>query len=159
MSKRKPARTIEARSASKIRSQAAGSGQPTGRVDSKQAWVLALLCGPNGATIATVTRRSFPSIMAMACACSAARCFTSMAARPWQSSPVDNCSRAERNPCAFTKRKCRAAAGACSASPHWPAGMAGKLSVGPAADRGSVEARDRAGYGTTWHYSLIASRS
>jgi hypothetical protein len=75
MSKRKPARTIKARSASKIRSQAAGSGQPTGRVDSKQAWVLALLCGPNGATIATVTRRSFPSIMAMACACSAARCF------------------------------------------------------------------------------------
>src|SRR2546426_6852174 len=52
MSKRKPARTIETRSASK----AAGSGQPTGGANSKQAWVLALLCGPSGATIATVTR-------------------------------------------------------------------------------------------------------
>ena len=56
MSKRKPARTIKARSASQIRSKAAGSGQPTGRANSKQAWVLALLCGPSGATIATVTR-------------------------------------------------------------------------------------------------------
>jgi hypothetical protein len=57
MSKRKPARTIKARSASKIRSKAAGSGQPKGRANSKQARVLALLCGPNGvATIATVTR-------------------------------------------------------------------------------------------------------
>src|SRR5215468_9519827 len=56
MSKRKPARTIKARSASKIRSNAAGSGQPKGRASSKQARVLALLCGPNGATIATVTR-------------------------------------------------------------------------------------------------------
>src|SRR5262245_5731291 len=55
MSKRKPARTIKARSASKIRS-AAGSGQPKGRANSKQARVLALLCGPSGATIATVTR-------------------------------------------------------------------------------------------------------
>ena len=52
MSKRKPARSIETRSASK----AAGSGQPTGRADSKQAWVLALLCGPSGASIATITR-------------------------------------------------------------------------------------------------------
>ena len=52
MSKRKPARSIETRSASK----AAGSGQPTGRADSKQAWVLALLCGPTGASIATITR-------------------------------------------------------------------------------------------------------
>src|SRR6266576_1941076 len=52
MSKRKPARSIETRSAS----NAAGSGQPTGRADSKQAWVLALLCGPSGASIATVTR-------------------------------------------------------------------------------------------------------
>ena len=56
MSKRKPARTIKARSASKIRSKAAGSGQPKGRANSKQARVLALLCGPSGATIATVTR-------------------------------------------------------------------------------------------------------
>src|SRR5437588_4896715 len=52
MSKRKPARSIETRSASK----AAGSGQPTGRANSKQAWVLAPLCGPSGASIATVTR-------------------------------------------------------------------------------------------------------
>jgi len=57
MSKRKPARTIKARSASKIRSKAAGSGQPTGRANSKQAWVLALLCGPSGATIATAPSR------------------------------------------------------------------------------------------------------
>src|ERR1700745_68898 len=56
MSKRKAARTFKARSASKIRSKAAGSGQPTGQANSKQAWVLALLCGPSGATIATVTR-------------------------------------------------------------------------------------------------------
>src|SRR5213595_3708115 len=56
MSKRKPARIIKARSASKIRSKGAGSGQPKGRANSKQARVLALLCGPSGATIATVTR-------------------------------------------------------------------------------------------------------
>jgi Protein of unknown function (DUF3489) len=56
MSKRKPARTIKARSASNIRSKAAGGGHPTGQSNSKQAWVLALLCGPSGATIATVTR-------------------------------------------------------------------------------------------------------
>jgi hypothetical protein len=37
MSKRKLARTIKARSASKIRSKAAGSGQPKGRANSKQA--------------------------------------------------------------------------------------------------------------------------
>src|SRR6266566_4873512 len=49
MSKRKPARTIKARSASQIRSKAAGSGQPKGRANSKQARVLALLCGPSGA--------------------------------------------------------------------------------------------------------------
>ena len=54
MSKRKPAR--KARSASEIRSNVTVSGQPTGRANSKQARVLALLCGPNGATIATVTR-------------------------------------------------------------------------------------------------------
>ena len=56
MSKRKPARTITARSASQIRSKAAGSGRPKARANSKQARVLALLCGPSGATIATVTR-------------------------------------------------------------------------------------------------------
>jgi hypothetical protein len=56
MSRRKPARSIKARSASKIRSKAGGSGQPTGQANSKQAWVLALLCGPSGASIATVTR-------------------------------------------------------------------------------------------------------
>ena len=56
MSKRKPARPRRARSASKIRSKAAGGGQPKGRANSKQAWVLALLCGLSGATIATVTR-------------------------------------------------------------------------------------------------------
>jgi hypothetical protein len=56
MSKRKPARTIKARSASKLRSKVVGSGQPTGQANSKQAWVLALLCGPTGASIATVTR-------------------------------------------------------------------------------------------------------
>ena len=37
-------------------SKAAASGQPKERANSKQAWVLALLCGPSGATIATVTR-------------------------------------------------------------------------------------------------------
>src|SRR5215475_8516029 len=51
MSKHKPARAIKARSASKIRSKAA-----KGRANSKEARVLALLCGPSGATIATVTR-------------------------------------------------------------------------------------------------------
>src|SRR3954468_3924759 len=56
MSKRNPARTIKARPASKIGSKSAGSRQPNGRANSKQAWVLALLCGPSGATIATVTR-------------------------------------------------------------------------------------------------------
>jgi hypothetical protein len=56
MSKRKPARTIKARSASGNCPKAAGSRQPTGQANSKQAWVLALLCGPSGASIATVTR-------------------------------------------------------------------------------------------------------
>src|SRR2546430_7222447 len=56
MSKRKPARTIKARSASQLRSKAAGSGQPKGRANSKQARVLALLREANGASIATVTR-------------------------------------------------------------------------------------------------------
>src|SRR5262249_33169931 len=53
---RKVARTIKARSASQLRSKATGSGQPKGRANSKQARVLALLCGPSGATIASVTR-------------------------------------------------------------------------------------------------------
>jgi hypothetical protein len=56
MSKRKPARPRKARSVSKVRSKAARSGEPKGRANSKQARVLALLCGPNGATIATVRR-------------------------------------------------------------------------------------------------------
>jgi hypothetical protein len=60
MSKRKPARTIKARSASKIRSKAAGSGQPKGRANSKQARVLALLCGPSGATRRVPGQRKVP---------------------------------------------------------------------------------------------------
>ena len=43
MSKRKPARTLKALSASKIRSKAAGSGQPMGQANSKQAWVVTRL--------------------------------------------------------------------------------------------------------------------
>jgi hypothetical protein len=59
MSKRKPARIRKVRSTSKVHSKAARSrtaGHHQTRANSKQARVLALLRGPNGATIATVVR-------------------------------------------------------------------------------------------------------
>ena len=59
MSKRKGARTRKARFASKVRSKAARSriaGRHQTRANSKQARVLGLLRGPNGATIASVIR-------------------------------------------------------------------------------------------------------
>src|SRR5260370_40944041 len=57
MSKRKRARTRKARSASKVRSQAARSqiaGHHQTRANSKQSRVLGLLSRPSGATIATI---------------------------------------------------------------------------------------------------------
>ena len=85
MSKRKPARTIKARSASQIRSKAAGSGQPKGRANSKQARVLALLCGPSGATIATVTRSTgWQPHTVRACLAAVVRKMSGTRSRSWR---------------------------------------------------------------------------
>jgi Protein of unknown function (DUF3489) len=54
MSKRKRVRPSRARSAAKVRSQAARRGPPNRRANSKQSRVLGLLSRPSGATIATV---------------------------------------------------------------------------------------------------------
>jgi hypothetical protein len=57
MSKRKPARTRKARSASKVHAKAARSriaGHHQTRANSKQARVLGLLSRPSGASIATI---------------------------------------------------------------------------------------------------------
>jgi Protein of unknown function (DUF3489) len=59
MSQRKRARIAKAQSFSKIRAKAARgriSGHRQARTNSKQARMLALLSGPNGATITTVMR-------------------------------------------------------------------------------------------------------